>query len=307
VKAIFNQTIKRMFRLRGLLLYFGILLLVVLFASLSSGRGLHKESLFFEVSYSQGFLLIISFIWLTGIPYIINLSAKGIGLFAGEEAEGTMSLLAMKPVKRYEIVLGKLLGLFAGSIIYQLISLVFAIFIFAAIASLDSDAILQMLGSIPGLLLYALLLTLFFIALSGTMSVIFKKRVAGIIVVLLFVFAAYGIIPLFRGLFMISGLYERYRMYIFDISYQFGVIFKTFILLFSRTDITMAALDSLDAFFGDFFISKSDMDIILPPGYSRQWVNVSYISPAFLIVLYLLITALLFAFIFVRMNKKDLG
>ena len=73
VKPIFSQTIKRMFRLKEVLIYFSIVLLPVLVVSLSTNRG--NDSLYAEMKSVQGTFFILSFLWLTGIPFIINLLA----------------------------------------------------------------------------------------------------------------------------------------------------------------------------------------------------------------------------------------
>lgn len=305
VKPIFSQTIKRMFRLKEVLIYFSIVLLPVLVVSLSTNRG--NDSLYAEMKSVQGTFFILSFLWLTGIPFIINLLAHGTGLFASEEAEGTMPLLVIKPVRRYEIVLGKILALFTASMMYQVITLVLSLFVFYFLAGLDADSVQMLLKITPGILLYATVISLFFTALSSAMSVIFKKKIAGIIIALLFVFAAYGIIPAFKGMLIMTGAYEKFYLYIFDFNYHLGLLFKTFVLIFSRSGTTISAMSNIDSVIGNYMIHKNDMDVIRPPGYINSGIELTYINPVLLTAVYIILSALLFAFVFRRMNKKDLG
>lgn len=307
MKAIFNQTINRMFRLKNVLIYFGIVVIPTILIALGIRFGSDELSLSEIQSMVNGIYMLVVFLWLTGIPFIVNIVAHGTGLFASEEAEGTMSILVAKPVNRYEIVLGKVLGLAVASFVYQIISLIFSQFIFYFLSGVDVDTVSVFASSIPSVLLYSLFVTIFFTALSSAMSVIFKKKIAGIIIALLFLFVTFGVFPIVRSLMQFSNAYTKYHVYLFDFNYHFGLIFQSIQSLFSSDLLSSSANVIVGTLTGTYTQSTYDMDIVAYSGYGFGASPVSYINPTVLTLIYLLVAALLFVFVFWRMNKKDVN
>lgn len=307
MKPIFNQTINRMFRLKNVLIYLGIVLvpsvIIALAARFNSGGGSLSE---IKTSINAIFMLLV-FLWLTGIPYIVNIVSHGTGLFASEESEGTMSLLVSKPVRRSDIVFGKILALITASFIYQIISIVLSYFVFYFFSGIDVDVIVVLISTLPGVLLYSLFVTIFFSALSSAMSMVFKKKVAGIVISLLFLFVAFGIFPVIRSLLMFENLYVTGRVYLFDFNYHFGLIFHNIMSSFNSDLLSSSAMTIVGAFTGVYANPAFDMDVVAFMGYGNSGGVINYINPILLTSTYLIVAVLLFVFVFVRMERKDIN
>ncbi|MFW6026049.1 MAG: ABC transporter permease subunit, partial [Candidatus Woesearchaeota archaeon] len=132
------------------------------------------------------------------IIYMIVLAAKAV---AGEQNTGTLKLLAMRPYKRYKIILGKLLSLIfvTGFLIFFgfLISLLTGWYIFGidftSVISVINSNIVLVSSPIAFMLLYlltAFIQAIFFIIIVMSISIILKTYLGAIVSGFLFYFSS---------------------------------------------------------------------------------------------------------------------
>jgi ABC-type transport system involved in multi-copper enzyme maturation permease subunit len=132
------------------------------------------------------------------IVYVVVL---GAGMIAGEEANGTLKLLAMRPYKRYKIFLGKMYAAIKVAVIFLVIggiaSLIAGTYLFGAnslpvLSVLNTELIVVMS---PYLMFGVYLLTLlaeiiFYIVIAVSISSIFKSYTGAVTISILVYFAS---------------------------------------------------------------------------------------------------------------------
>ena len=203
--------------------YLGI---AVLLATLLGGTGpdnLGSAPLFTQEQalielYSQ-----LSFVWLVTFPLLFVAVLAAI-VVAGEAEQGTLRILLSKPVRRWELLVGKFLGI----TIFGVLSIVAGLFVGAVSLWFATGASPMALGDsvlalLPGTVVYGLLVTVFVAALGSFVGVYTGSQlktmlVAALVPVLFFVSVFLNFLP-------IEEIYERYYLYVPDVSYHFGNLY----------------------------------------------------------------------------------
>jgi ABC-type transport system involved in multi-copper enzyme maturation permease subunit len=120
--GVISFTVERILKIKNILFIFLIVLLGLMgmsFGFKEMVSDLTKINLETQKQMTVGLFGVVSFMWLTGIPFLMIITGFGSGLIANEETDGTFLLLVSKPVKRYKIVLGKFIGLLYSGFILQ--------------------------------------------------------------------------------------------------------------------------------------------------------------------------------------------
>jgi len=103
---------------------------------------------------------------------MIMIAIFGSKLVAGEESEGTLSILVSKPVKRSHIIFGKLAGLIVSMLQYSILLIIITIAVSGCIITTDPDILKIFLKYIPGMFLYLLLVIVAFSSFSGSLKLL---------------------------------------------------------------------------------------------------------------------------------------
>ncbi|MFC1999582.1 ABC transporter permease subunit [Chloroflexota bacterium] len=188
-------------------------------------------SLDMQTHYIIDNLTVLSFMWIAGLFLAITVAATAAGFIAKEDTDGTLLLMVSKPINRFEIVLGKFLALVANAMILQIIILLLSALIFWIVLPMDPETFGSVLGLLPWLLLYSLLVTIAFGGISTALSTLMRSRVKITLVVMILIMLVFfvGIIP--RVAFRTT--YEDYHLYYGDLSYHLG---NTYTMLIDQAE-----------------------------------------------------------------------
>ncbi|MHA1827646.1 MAG: ABC transporter permease, partial [Candidatus Heimdallarchaeaceae archaeon] len=168
------KTLKDLFSTKRSLVFLIISLIpVFIFANVSQREAVFNfkvMTLPMQIQMMNGIFIIMSFIWIAGIPLVL-LAAMTCGSFISkEEQDGTLLLLASKPIRRYEIIIGKFFAFLVSTMILELIAFLLAPLLTFNLLDLDPSALTSMLNMVPSLYLYSLFVTFVFGAISATLS-----------------------------------------------------------------------------------------------------------------------------------------
>ena len=196
MKYIFIKTITKMFKTIPVILYMVVSLLCGFMLANTYRNYVKANYATFNglTSTLISTLTIIIFLIICGLLLITLVIMVGSGLFAGEEINGTMRLLVAKPVSRLEIVVGKIAGLLCGSFLYLVSSIGLMMTIFVMLSTVDGEVLKIIVSYIPGYLLFGMILIFIFSALSCLLSLLFKKRIPTMIILLFVMVALFGMI-----------------------------------------------------------------------------------------------------------------
>lgn len=311
MKSIYLQTLKRLFRPLNMIIYYLVMLVASVGVSLFLRYGISNGEMNLQgmVISTKALIYILAFVWLTGMPFIVNLVAHGTGLFATEEYEGTMVLLVSKPVSRTQIVSGKLLALITSCLFHQAAALILTYSVISAFSGVDPDVLTMLLSVFPGIMLYGLFVTLFFTSIAGAMSTIFRKKVGAIVISLVFVFITFAVFPIVRSVLQSFDIYEKYFIYIFDVNYHFGTVFNSAVGLFTSVAMPREILSILGAFTGTYVPVSVDPDIsaLDVNSFRNSYAQADFINIIVLLAVYSAVMVVLYFFTYRRMNRKDIS
>ena len=124
--TIMFKTLNDLLKLkRSLVFLFLIILIPVIVTSIiGSVFNLSTMSLGNQTQTVVMFYVIIVFFWVAGIPLVLLTSVTCGDFITKEENDGTLLLLASKPVRRYEIVLGKYFAFLINILIIEAIAII---------------------------------------------------------------------------------------------------------------------------------------------------------------------------------------
>ena len=267
--------------------------------------GLAKMTLGMQNQTVIGMFIVLSFMWMAGIPLVL-LSGFTCGDFiAKEDDEGTLLLLVSKPVARTEIVLGKFLAFMISTVILQLIVMLLSSLIMLSVLGIDIFVFNNILSMIPSLFLYSIFVAFIFGAIATAFSSILNSRtkiiitIAGIAILMFFGFMVA------RG--WMGDFYEYYSLYNLDVNYHLGNSYLMFVES-TGTRIIPTMQGVMGEFTGTYDVASIseiyDMDIgAMPPELTPK----DYYSPvaSFLIWLGIAIGMLLLGII--KFNRKEIS
>ena len=293
-------TMRKVLKLKTI---FALLLVTILFLLLLSAnmKGLIGSggltNLDTQKQIASIIFTIICFIWTVGIPVSIMVTTIGSGLIANEESEGTMLLLVSKPLRRFEIVLGKFLGLFLSTYIYLIAVIFFSLIIFYKATGTDPETLDTIFGVLPGIFIYSALVVMFFASLSIFLSSLFKKRIPAVVILIFIVFFTYFLSPM-----LLKSLVEKF--FFIDLNYQFSNILYH---LFTNSGGIKVA-PSIQTYLG-FVVNvfkrdpyAFDPDIqAMPPSLTLN----DAMSPAASIIYLVSLSIIFIVYSVMRLSKKD--
>lgn len=173
--------------------------------------------------------LMISYFWLSGFFIAFLVAASAAVMIAKEESDGTLSILASKPIDRRAIVLGKLGALIIRTVLLEAVLLILLALITRFTLGVGDDTLLALLRAALWVLLYSLIPIVFFAAVSVLLSTLSKNLVVIMAVMSVLIMLAFLLGPLIRYLMPSDGgIYVRSHLYCVDPSYHLQNAFVPF-------------------------------------------------------------------------------
>lgn len=241
--VIMLKTLKDLFSLKRSVLFILITLLLPIVASkLFESHTPVRLSLLtlpMETQMVVAIFIISTFIWLAGIPLTI-LSSITCGDFISKEyQEGTLLLLVSKPVKRYEIIVGKFLAFLLNSLVLESIVLISSPLILYYLLNLDVYILEAMIRLVPWLMLYSMFVTFVFGCMATALSTIFNSRIKVLVVMVTIIILVYFGFGMIRSWTEPSGVYEKYGISYLDMNYHLG---NSYLFFLKRSHYRMIPL-----------------------------------------------------------------
>lgn len=180
-------------------------------------------SLTMQTQIIAGIFIVLSFIWLAGVPLALLAAFTCANFISKEEADGTLLLLVSKPVRRFEIILGKFLAFLINVALLELIVLLSAPLIIFNLMGIDPFVLDYLLRLVPSIFLFSMFVAFIFGAISTTLSVFSKNSAKTVIVLVALVILIYFGFPfVVRGWTTPSGIYDKYGLNYIDVNYHLG-------------------------------------------------------------------------------------
>lgn len=244
----------------------------------------------------------INGVWL--ITYIANISS---GLIADETHEGTLRMLLAKPNSRGSVLAGKLLASLTATMLLIITSLsVYALAL--ALSIHDSNFLAALLKYIPSYILYGAIVTLFFNSVGLLLSCVLKRSLFAQLLIMALMIIIILAFPLGRIIneFTSSGLYSNPLIYLIDINYHFGTMYRFCIERCGEIKGTSEYL-TLFSYFTNMFSSVSaDTDITLTEAWqSTNLIKTDALPVSFILAGYAVLTAFNYLMSFRLFKKKN--
>ena len=267
--------------------------------------GLAKMTIAMQNQTVMGFFIVLSFMWMAGIPLVILTGVTCGDFIAKEDEEGTLLLLVSKPVARTEIVIGKFLAFMVSTVLIQLLVMLLSALVMLSILGIDIYVFNNMLSLIPNLFMYSIFVAFIFGAIATALSAIYKSRSKSMLTI-----AGIAILMIF-GLMVVRGwvgdYYEYYNIYHMDVNYHLG---NSYIMFVESAGIRMVPMiqGAMGEFTGTYDMASIseiyDMDIgAMPP----QLKPKSYYTPMASMLIWLGIAVAMLLLGIVKFNRKEIS
>ncbi|MDY6833278.1 MAG: ABC transporter permease subunit [Chloroflexota bacterium] len=178
-------------RVLGLILV-GMAVPLVSMSSYRSTLQNRSWSVEMQTHYMVSNFLTMSFIYVAGLFLALMVAITAAGFVSKEVNEGTLLMLVSKPIERSKIVIGKFLALIVHAVLIEAIILILLSMVFRFALPIQDHTFVALLGTIPWIIMYSLLVVLIFgsvsLALSSLIGVHTLSTAVGTILVI-FVFA----------------------------------------------------------------------------------------------------------------------
>lgn len=247
---------------------------------------------------------LIAFMLIVGIMIWVISANSSSGLFANEIHEGTIRLLLSKEITRVHLVMGKIIGMFLGSIVYLVMSFAMLIMIFCLFSGVEKDILLLIVKGTCLFIIYGIFVIFIIGGLGTFLSTIFKKKVPAVLIMVALSGFIFGIIPIIRVILMQLGYYNQFHLYLIDLNYHFGLIFNNFLGLIGDLSLSQST-NSMFTIVTNLYIPKAiDIDLAL--------ANVSYyavnttLNGLMITTSYIVGAVILYGLSFKTMLKKDI-
>lgn len=210
-----------------ILIILGTGLMVLLVGGLSSSE---NKSLEAQTQTILDYFTMFAFLWVAGFFLAMAVASTAAGFISKEHDEGTLLILISKPVGRFEIVLGKFFALVISSLLLQGITLCLCVVGLWAMLSLDPYVVRSLLGLLPWVFLYSILVVLVFGSIAVALSSLMRSRTKIMLILMVVVMLTFfiGMVP--RTAF--SDAYVSYYLYYGDLGYHLG---NTMVLLLDQS------------------------------------------------------------------------
>jgi ABC-type transport system involved in multi-copper enzyme maturation permease subunit len=144
--------------------------------------------------------VVLWYMWGAGILLAITVSASAAGFISKEITDGTLMLVAAKPINRWQIIAGKLVALLLNVMLLLIINHLLTVLLLRVAVGMYANTTNVLLKLTPYLLLYAFICSIFFAAVTVVFSTLMKSRVK-IMMIAIFLVIAVFFSPMFMPIF----------------------------------------------------------------------------------------------------------
>src|SRR5690554_4138911 len=123
--VLFINTFRNLLKWKSTLIYLLIISIVPTIIGFILKYEIYKNtsSMLGQINQTMGIYYIEVFMWVLGVPFLLNASSKGIGLISNEISDGTLSLLVSMKISRFKILLYKWIALYTVMSILGIITI----------------------------------------------------------------------------------------------------------------------------------------------------------------------------------------
>jgi len=230
---IMKKALLDMMNPKRTILYLGIILLIpFIFTIIAENETIFdfaSMSLPMQMQMITSIFIITSFIWIAGIPMVVFASANCGSFISREDETGTLLILVSKPIRRWEIMLGKFLAFMIVVTLLELTSILASLLLLYYRLPLDPMSLTTMLNIVPQIFFYSLFVAFVFASISAGLSAFFKNRTKILITLIAMVILIYFGFMVIRNWTEASGIYEYYGFNMIDVNYHLGNAYVTFL------------------------------------------------------------------------------
>ena len=269
---VMEKTIRELMRLRRL----AVVIIAGLAPAILFGAAILRESfrsgimsLEMQTHSLVGYFLLISFMWIAGFYIAYVITTSGMDFVSKEEEDGTLLLMVSKPISRFQFILGKFLALLVTTLLLELVILFGSIVVFWVLLGLDADIIKPLIGLVPWIFLYSVIVVILFDSLTIAISTLFKSRVLKTVLTMLLVMLVFGVGPILRTVWPTT--YEDYHLYYIDAGYHLG---NTYVSLSDQAEsgrMTPQIQAYLGMFTGTYKAGMYEMMLVMFTGSSESF------------------------------------
>jgi ABC-type transport system involved in multi-copper enzyme maturation permease subunit len=242
----------------------------------------------------QSIILFPLYIWTFGAAYSMLIVISGAPLISEKVNSGSMLILISKPIRRENILLGKLLGLFLYNLMLSAFSLFVIIWMTIFRYTGNIGHFITLFPFMLSTFIYSMFINAVFSTLTISFSSLFNNpRYVTIILILvvLYTFVAFTLVRLF---FVNSDT----TFYPVDLGYHLGNFYLGLIEFFGKQlDIGRWMID-----FNNF---TELVSLILNPEEFRYY-RTNYITPEISLLLWVTIALIVFIIGIYRIRKKEI-
>jgi ABC-type transport system involved in multi-copper enzyme maturation permease subunit len=229
-QVILEKTLDDLMKLKrmAILVVLGAALTVLMVYLMGSEENMSLEM---RTQMVLDYFTLFVFLWTTGFVLAMTVATTAAGFIAKEHDDGTLLLLVTKPINRFEIVLGKFLALMISSLLLQGVTLCGCVVVLWALLSLDPYTVEALLGLLPWMFLYSVLVILIFGAMAVALSTLMRSRVKIMLILMVVVMLTFFIGMMPRT--VLSTYYAEFYLYYGDLGYHLG---NTYVLLLDQSE-----------------------------------------------------------------------
>jgi ABC-type transport system involved in multi-copper enzyme maturation permease subunit len=247
-----------------------------------------------------GYFLLVSFMWIAGFYIAYVITASGIDFISKEEQEGTLLLMVSKPISRFQFILGKFLALLVTTLLLELVIIFGSIVVFWILLGLDADIIKPLIGLVPWIFLYSIIVVILFDALAIAISALFRGNVIKTVITMLLIMLIFGLGPILRMTWPTT--YENYHLHYIDPGYHLGNIYVSLSGQAEGGRMTPQIQAYLGIFTGTYKAGMEEMVLAMFTGSSESFdpdigamppslEKTNYLNPAVSVLLCLAVSA----------------
>jgi len=314
---VMEKTIGELMNLRRL----AVAIIAGLIPAVLFGAGVWRESfrsglmsLEMQTHTMVGYFMLISFIWIAGFFIASLIIISGIDFVSKEEEDGTLLIMVSKPISRFQFILGKFLALFVTTLLLELVILFGSIVVFWGFLALDPEIVGALIGLVPQIFLYSVIVIILFDALTIAISALFKGRALKMALTMFLVMLIFGVGPIFRIGW--PSTYENNHLHYADPGYHLG---NAYVSIFRQAEsgrMTPQSQAYLGIFTGTYKAGVEEMVLVMFTGSSESFdpdigamppslERANYLAPLLSVLLCLLVSVAALEVAKVAMERKE--
>ena len=224
------KTLSDLLRIKRSIVFLIIMMIlpVIISIILNTTFNLTSMTLANQVQTVTMFYIMLVFVWIAGLPLVLFTSVTCGDFITKEEQDGTLLLLVSKPVRKYEIILGKYFAFIINILLLEIIAIIITPLILYWLLPIDPYVLDTMASLIPSFIFYAMFIAITFGALATALSCISRSRFKTIMVLVVFTLGIFLGFMFFRGIMISVDVYDPYVVW-GDVNYHMGNSYMYFL------------------------------------------------------------------------------